>query len=279
MDYSIFDGTMADMTWPEIEKEIAKGAVTLLPTGVIEEHGPHMKLGVDVYIPLAISRLTKLEQNKNGVEALITPPNYWGINTATSIFPGSFSTRKETTKAVIYDILTSLKNWGVRYAFTIHWHAEYQHNWAIIDAVKEACSFRGFGAYSILNESDIKRLGLTGNEDYILLHKNAPSVEPPNAKYVDAHAGSMETGIMMQYFPEQVNAKLARSLKSTELTRDDLKSLTQPPSEIRNKIPLGYFGNPAAFDMNAAKQLVERNAIDFAGLIQKLLENQDNQQE
>ena len=38
--YSIFDETMADMTWPEVEAAARAGAVALWGLGVIEErHG------------------------------------------------------------------------------------------------------------------------------------------------------------------------------------------------------------------------------------------------
>ena len=49
MGYSLFDETMVDMAWPEIEKAAQEGAIVLLPTGVIEEHGPHMGLAMDIY--------------------------------------------------------------------------------------------------------------------------------------------------------------------------------------------------------------------------------------
>ena len=38
MGYSIFDETIVDMAWPDIEKAAKEGAVVLLPIGVIEEH-------------------------------------------------------------------------------------------------------------------------------------------------------------------------------------------------------------------------------------------------
>jgi len=50
MDYSIFNETMADMTWPEIEKSAKNGAIILLPTGVIEEHSPHMCMGQENHL-------------------------------------------------------------------------------------------------------------------------------------------------------------------------------------------------------------------------------------
>jgi len=58
MSYSIFDETMVDMPWPDVEKAIEQGAISLLPTGVIEEHGPHMSLGVDTYCSYLLCKLT-----------------------------------------------------------------------------------------------------------------------------------------------------------------------------------------------------------------------------
>ena len=58
MGYSLFDETMVDMAWPEIEKAAQEGAIVLLPTGVIEEHGPHMGLAVDIYLAYILCKLS-----------------------------------------------------------------------------------------------------------------------------------------------------------------------------------------------------------------------------
>jgi len=91
MGNSLFDQTMVDMKWPEIEKAATEGAIVLLPTGVIEEHGPHMGLGVDALCSVLSCRLVKKNLEEEGIRALIAPPYYWGINTATGAFPGSFT--------------------------------------------------------------------------------------------------------------------------------------------------------------------------------------------
>ena len=59
--YSIFQETMADMTWQEVEKAAEEGAVILLPTAVIEEHGPHMGCGVDTYLAYQACKLARRE--------------------------------------------------------------------------------------------------------------------------------------------------------------------------------------------------------------------------
>lgn len=90
--YSIFAESMADLTYAQVAAAAERGACVLLPTGVIEEHGPHLPLGTDAYGAYLLSRLTKRELAGHGFEALIAPPVYWGINAVTSAFPGTFRT-------------------------------------------------------------------------------------------------------------------------------------------------------------------------------------------
>ena len=77
--------------------------------------------------------------------------------------------------------------------------------------------------------------------------------------------------MMLNYFPDQVDAELAKRLKATELTSDDLRVLGRGDNEVREVIPLGYFGDPASFDLETARQFIEGNARDLANLIEKFI--------
>ncbi|MBW2610504.1 MAG: creatininase family protein, partial [Deltaproteobacteria bacterium] len=110
--YSIFHETMADMSWPEVQKASEEGAIILFPTGVIEQHGPHMCTGVDTYLAYVYARILKEKLETKGVKSLIVPPFYWGITGYRGTYPGSFTCRAETVKAVYYDILDCLNEWG-----------------------------------------------------------------------------------------------------------------------------------------------------------------------
>lgn len=56
MNYSIFTDTMADLDWREIENKGRQKVPVLFPLGVIEEHGPHLPLGTDIYLSYAICK-------------------------------------------------------------------------------------------------------------------------------------------------------------------------------------------------------------------------------
>ena len=134
--YSIFAGTIADLTYPEVEAAAERGDCVLLPTGVIEQHGPHLPLGTDAYGAYQLSRLVWEELEHRGVEALIAPPVFWGINQVSSAFPGTFRTRPETAVALHTDILDSLATNGFDRIFVINHQGDIAHNQMLLDVVQ-----------------------------------------------------------------------------------------------------------------------------------------------
>ncbi len=268
--YSIFDETMVDMAWPQVERAAQEGAIILFPIGVIEEHGPHMGLGVDTYLAYVRCKLIRRELESRGLQTLIAPPFYWGINHNTGSFPGSFTVRKETMKAVLYDTLACFRRWGFTHVFLINNHGDGEHNLTILEAVKEARIDTGIRAYFLLSEFDAKvRFKLTGKEHHILIQPSSTNEPPP--KYLDIHAGGRETGVMLHYFPDQVNKDLAKTLKPTDLTSQDLMRWDQSWSDARRITPLGYFGDPASFDPEAGRQRKETSVTGMANLIETFL--------
>jgi len=261
---------MVNMTWPEIEKAVQRGAIVLLPTGVIEEHGPHLNLGVDAYCSYLACKLTKQDLETKGINTLIAPPYYWGINTVTSSFPGSFTVRKATFKAVLYDILACLKRWGISYVFNINWHGDYEHNVTILESIEEARDDIGVRAYCVLEDAKAKRFGLKGKEPHVIIWKSRPPLGP-HPSYLEIHGGSTETSIMSYYFPKEMNPKLAKKLKSTDLTVEDLALWRKGGKDAKRLTPLGYFGDPASFDRSAGKKLMEESAQGISNVIDNFM--------
>jgi creatinine amidohydrolase len=223
--YSIFHETMVDMPWPEIKQAAQEGAIVLLPIAVIEEHGPHLGLGCDLYMVYYWCKMTRRALEVKGIRALIAPPNYWGISQSTSSYPGTFSVRTSTLKGILLDIHASLHQWGFKYVFTFNLHGDSAHKRVFEEAVQEAHEQLGMGAYYIrLDSMNIQDM------DYAIEIKTPPLPESLQ-RYADTHAGARETADMAIYFPKIVNADLARTLK---------------PSTSFD--PLGYWGDPASFE-------------------------------
>jgi creatinine amidohydrolase len=262
--YSIFHETMVDMNWPDVEKAAQRGAVILLPTAVIEEHGPHMSCGIDTYGAYLVCKLTRRELESRGIKTLIAPPFYWGINGTTHVFPGTFTVRKETMKALLHDILSSLKSWGFSDIFNLNFHGDGQHCITILESIVDARETLGLNAYCVLSEMEIMRYGLSGNEPFIVNRKSPPSDEQ-SQEFLDIHAGADETGIVAAYFPNQVDTDLARTLEPTQIT---YQQIAQWLTDARRVTPLGYLGDPAGFDAEAAKEYLEADCKLIADSIE-----------
>jgi creatinine amidohydrolase len=251
VSYSIFEETMADMSFREIEAAVKANAAVLFPIGVIEEHGPHMCLGTDTYLAHALCRKVKERLAAAGVSSLIAPPYYWGINTATASFAGSFNVRRSTMKTVLVDLLCSLKNWGFERVFLLNFHGDYHHWTAILEAARDARIDYGAGVHAVVADIDAPRLGLTGREAHVVFYRTAPQ-EGEVPRYVDLHAGAGETGLMALNFPDLVDVDLARTLESSRTTVKDLKVWSRGWSDAKRVTPLGYCGDPSALDLEKA---------------------------
>lgn len=238
---------MADMAWVDVEKAIQEGAIALLPTGVIEEHGPHLPLGTDTYSSWLFCALARRCLEARGIKTLIVPPCYWGINQATGAFPGSFTVRPETFKALLLDILSCLKTWGVQSVFILDAHGDPAHEHVIFSATKEAREVLSLDVCVLVEDYKAAMIGLTGEEPYVAVTRTPP-LEGPMPDYAEIHAGAIETGMMLEYFPEMVNTDLARGLAPTRLTYDDVPQWQQGGAATREMMPLGYFGAPANYE-------------------------------
>lgn len=220
--YSIFQGTIVDMSWPEIKKAAERNALILLPVSVIEQHGPHMGLGADTYQAYALSTILKERLQAQNIEAVVLPVMYWGImqTNESGAFPGSFTVRPETMKALLMDELTDVKNWGFKNVFIVDVHGDRLHDKTVDEVIPDAQKALGI---DIFNAHEGEGTG-----------KPHPRINPytvENPFKPDYHAGAVETALMETYFPGDVDKDVARTL--------------QPEATWQ---PLGYVGDPAGFE-------------------------------
>jgi creatinine amidohydrolase len=219
-DNSIFKGTLADLTWPEVKKSAEENALVLVPVAVIEEHGPHMCLGADIYLTYETCLDLKQKLDSIRIKSVIAPPVYWGIMqlNESGAFPGSFTVSPATMKALLADVFSNLKRWGFKYFYCVNLHGDRLHKKTMDEAVAEAKEKLRIFFY---NERE--------KEDW----EKAPDFNqflPAGLYQPDFHAGAYETSAMMQLYPELVNLEAVKTLK--------------PENRFQ---PLGYVGDPANY--------------------------------
>ncbi|MFC1477314.1 creatininase family protein [candidate division KSB1 bacterium] len=265
--YSIFEETMVDMPWPEIEKAAQEGAVVLFVSAVIEEHGPHMSSGIDTYLGYLTCKLVRRELESRGVKTVIAPPFYWGINRSTHVFPGTFTVRTETMKALLHDIFASLKSWGFNDIFTFISHGDGSHVLTTLECMQNARRDLGLNTCCLVSDRDVPRYRLSGGESHVLVHK-FPPIDLPPMQYLDVHAGLIETGLVAAYFPGLVDTNLARKLEPSRVKLEDAAAWLQ---DTRRVTPLGYAGDPASFNAVMAKEFWNTQCRFIADAIEQKL--------
>jgi creatinine amidohydrolase len=268
---NIFEETMAHMTYLQIEEAAREERVVLFPTGVIEEHGPHLPLAVDVYGAYLQSRAVKSELEKRGIKVMIAPPFYWGINMSTGAFSGSFTCREETVIAVLADAMANLKQWGFDRVFFINHHMDGSHVQALDKAIRKAREEIGIQAYWIVDQFMAKRLGFKEDEPHLLLHKTLINLGA-SSPYLNIHAEAYETSLMLHYLPHLVNLEVLRTLKPTNLTFNDLLVWRNGGAEARKITPQGYFGDPATANPEQGRKEMEVYGRVAAEAIEDLLQ-------
>lgn len=242
----IFKDTMVNMKWTDIQNYVGKNALVLLPLGVIEEHGPHLCLGTDIYIAHIQCMFIKEKFKEKGVEAVIAPPFYWGICQATGSFIGSFKTRKETVKAVLFDIMASLAEFGFKNVYGINAHSDIEHSVALIEAFKEVTEKLEINASYTFSKDIMHHYGLNGEEPYICPIKSQ-TIRISSSEFPDVHAGDIETAAMSTFYPHLTDTEKAKALPPVTLGDDKIWTwlLGGHTKELSSE---GYLGAPADFE-------------------------------
>ncbi|WP_432097009.1 creatininase family protein [Streptomyces sp. bgisy100] len=247
--YSIFAETMADLTYPEVEAAVDRGAYVLLPTGVIEQHGPHLPLGTDAYGAYQLCRLVKAELERRGVETLIAPPVFWGINQVCASFAGTFRTRPETAVALHTDILDSLATDGFEHIFVINHQGDIAHNRMLLDVVRSRHEMGHTGVVLVEPDFIADRLGDAAQTPAVGVFAMQPLFEGLELTgELGVHAEEIESALMMRWFPEIVDYDAMERLKPTGLGREDLMEWRKGGEHARRVTPQGFFGAPSPKD-------------------------------
>jgi creatinine amidohydrolase len=115
---------MQEMTWYEVEAAVERGAVLVLPAGAIEQHGPHLPLGTDAYLPVEIAR-----RAAEHIDCVIAPPLHYGyksrpLSGGGQGFVGTTSLRGKTYVDVTRDVVSEFLRHGFKRLAIVNWHME-----------------------------------------------------------------------------------------------------------------------------------------------------------
>lgn len=125
---------VAQMNTEQIRALDKQRTVVILTGGILEQHGPHLPSFTDGYSNEWLAqKLAEEIVARPGMSVLTFPTIPLGHGGANEIagkhvFPGTYSVRRTTLRAVFMDLATELGEQGFRQIFVIHGHGAPFHN-------------------------------------------------------------------------------------------------------------------------------------------------------
>jgi creatinine amidohydrolase len=174
---------LEEMTMQDFEKGLEHTQTVVIPVGSLEAHGSHLPLATDTLEAYALAKRVA-----ERISVFVAPPVSYGVLRSTRDHPGSVGISPGTLRSIIYDIAYSLHRQGCRRFLILSGHAGSTHV-AALKEVAEVLLDRLDGiAVAVLSILDLTPAAVSS------------WIETKN----DAHAGEVETSVMMCIHPNLV---------------------------------------------------------------------------
>jgi creatinine amidohydrolase len=116
MEKAVF---LTDMTWPEVKARLPKVRLAILPTGSMEQHGPHLTFETDIAIATELARRLALQRYP---QVVVAPPLPVGMSNHHMHFPGTITWRYDTFMACLEDTIRALAEHGITRFLILNGH-------------------------------------------------------------------------------------------------------------------------------------------------------------
>jgi len=214
---------MADMTWVEVRSAIERGyTVAIVPTGGIEQNGPHMVLGKHDYIVHKAADRIAQELGRTLVTPVVSfvPEGSYDPPSDNMLFPGTLGVPEPVFAQVLEGIARSLKSAGFKTICFIGDHGGNQASQAAVAAklnqewTGQATTVLHVADYYV-DEAQIKYLREKGE----------------TTETIGSHAGLIDTSELLAAHPQGVDlarlAALPSRPKSTGHSGDPKRASTE----------------------------------------------------
>ncbi|HUW63206.1 MAG TPA: creatininase family protein [Spirochaetia bacterium] len=252
------------MTWEDVAALDRDRTIFFLPISPIEEHGPHLPLGTDIYAAtdMAEMALNILEKRDSSMNYVFVPGIPVGCTRSAMAFPGTISLRKETLTNLVYDICASIAGHEFKYIVIANHHLDPVHIKALLDARK-----------MVMEEYPVKVIEVAGT---ILFSGDNPRDNFLAEMGCDArkeiHADVKETSFIKYNYPNLLRDSY-KSLKPVhvdiaECIRQGITGMHEMGAEK------GYIGTPSLATAEYGKHYLEKGATNIADLALRLYNNE-----
>jgi len=175
-----------EMRWPEMKEKDRSNAVVVVPTGSMEQHGPHLPLQVDAFIASQLA--ADLEERNPDI--MLLPPVWAGVSPHHMDFPGSITLRPRVFIDLLRDVCASIYHHGFSRIVLLNGHGGNR------------------ASLEVLTQELYSDLGLSVNiiVYWDLVPDLLKSMKKSHSKGM-GHSGEIETSLMLYLAPHLVSKK------------------------------------------------------------------------
>ena len=268
---------VAQMNTEQIRALDKQKTVVILPGGILEEHGPHLPSFTDGYSNEWLTqKLAEAIVERPGWAVLVFPTiplGHGGGNELGGklVFPGTYSIRRTTLRAVFMDLATELGEQGFRRIFVMHGHGAPFHN-QMLDQAGDY--FRDTYGGCMVNLHGLE----PGPEQLSRLklappNLNASELDNRENGLFDVHAGLDETSRLMFLRPDLVNPGYRTLQPFAANNPVELFQVAKAPNWS------GYMGSPrlatAAYGARSQQYRATQNAALAIAILDGLLDERE----
>src|ERR1700737_4676834 len=106
-----------ELTQPEIAEQLKKNPLVILPAGSVEQHGPHLPTGTDIFAANVIAHAVA-----ERMEGLVLPGGPLGVTPLHMPFEGTITLSPDTYMRVVTETGASVAQHGAKYLLILNWH-------------------------------------------------------------------------------------------------------------------------------------------------------------
>src|SRR5215216_645363 len=106
-----------ELTQPEIAAQFKANPLVILPAGSVEQHGPHLPTGTDIFAANVISHRVA-----EHMDALVLPATPLGVTPMHMPFEGTITLKPDTFMRVVIETCASTAQHGARSVLILNWH-------------------------------------------------------------------------------------------------------------------------------------------------------------
>jgi creatinine amidohydrolase len=234
---------LEELRWPQIDSLDRERTMFILPTGMIEQHGPHLPVGSDTYGVLyeADQAAARVSRELPEWNVVLMPPLHYGEGGANEmggqfIHPGTYGIRQSTLRSIVADIGAQVAQNGFKWIFVLTGHGPPHQSIAINDA----CDFVSESfSVTMLHISGYFRadagIQVEGRQ-VTARHFSAAEIESFGR---DVHSGVSETSVVLAIRPDLVDSGYKKLPGLNWRTMEELWTIASSPGWP------GYLSSPA----------------------------------